>query len=151
MKKRREFEAEGDVGSSAEGSGAESVGRSVRGSRLAFALALTALMLGTFISFGGLSYAANATASAVHTLKQVSTGHKVVVQHSSASDQYAPPKQKQKQKFTPPAASKSGSTGQTGQAGTLPFTGLSLGGTALVSGVLLLLGILLRRRERRSS
>jgi len=37
------------------------------------------------------------------------------------------------------------------QAGTLPFTGLSLGATALVSGLLLLVGIMLRRRERRSS
>ena len=138
MGKHREVESE-----------AGSADRSNRASRLAFACALTALMLGTFVSFGGLSYAGTATSSAAHTLKKVTTGHKVVVQHSSASDQYGKPKQKQI--FTPPSGPSPGSTGQVLQQGTLPFTGLSLAGTALISGLLLLLGIALRRRERRSS
>jgi hypothetical protein len=125
-------------------------GPSTRGSRLAFALALTALMLGTFISFGGLSYAATQTKNAAHTIKKVAAGQKVVVHNSSATDQYSKPKSKQKQVFTPPKKSGPGSTG-TAQGGTLPFTGLSLAGTALVSGLLMLVGIALRRRERGAS
>ena len=144
MRKRREI-GNGDVGSA---DGAGSAGRPIRGSRLAFALALTALMVGTFVSFGGLSYAGTATANAVHTIKKVTTGHKVVVHNSSASDQYQKPKHKQK--FPPPKGTSQGSTGTPLQEGTLPFTGLSLAGTALASGLLLLLGIMLRRRERRS-
>jgi hypothetical protein len=127
-----------------------STGRSNRGSRVAFALALTALMVGTFASFGGLSYAGNATTSAVHTITKVATGHKVVVRNSSASEQYKS-KPAQNQVFTPPKPPAAGSAGNTSQSGTLPFTGLSLAGTALVSGLLLLLGFALRRRERRSS
>jgi len=38
----------------------------------------------------------------------------------------------------------------SGSAGTLPFTGLSLLGTAVVSIVLVGLGLALRRRERRA-
>src|SRR2546425_9349379 len=48
-------------------------------SRIAFAASLTTLLLGTFASFGGLGYAASGAASAVHTLKTLSTKHKVVV------------------------------------------------------------------------
>jgi hypothetical protein len=134
--------------------GAVSAGRTSRGSRFAFALALTALMFGTFVSFGGLGYAATQTKNAVRTIKDVAAGQKVVVHHSSATDQYHKnTKPGQKQVLTPPSTPASGSTpNSTGtlQAGTLPFTGLSLAGTALVSGLLLLLGIVLRRRERRS-
>jgi hypothetical protein len=124
---------------------------STRGSRLAFALALTALLLGTFVSFGGLAYAATQTRDAVHTIKKVTGGQKVVVHNSSATAQYnnkngQPGK---KQVFTPPSGHSPGSGGANTPQGTLPFTGLSLGGTALASGLLLLLGIMLRRRERR--
>jgi hypothetical protein len=129
-------------------------GGSTRGSRIAFALALTALMVGTFVSFGALSYAGTASKSAIHTIKAVATGHKVVVRHSSAGAQYPPKPPKPRthhQKFTPPNdGTPPGSTGTVVQQGTLPFTGLSLVGTALVSGLLLLLGFALRRRERRS-
>src|SRR6266516_4872104 len=111
MGKRREVE-----------SAVGSAGRSSRGSRLTFACALTALMLGTFVSFGGLSYAGTATSSAVHTLEKVTTGHKVVVHHSSASDQYAKPKPKQKQIFKPPSRTSPGSSGQVLKQGMLPFT-----------------------------
>jgi hypothetical protein len=150
--------------------GSASRGRSGRGSRLAFALALTALLLGAFVSFGGLAYAATQTRDAVHTITKVTTGHRVVVRDSSAADQYNHKKPKSckdrgltavgsahakkcPQVFTPPAGqpASSGSGTTVSQTGTLPFTGLSLAGTALVSGLLLLLGIVLRRRERRSS
>jgi cytoskeletal protein RodZ len=122
------------------------------GSRFAFSLALTALMLGTFLSFGGFSYAATQTRDAVHTLTKVAAAKRVVVHQSSAADQYHKNTHPgQTQEFTPPSGSSPGSTGTTLQAGTLPFTGLSLAATALVSGLLLLAGIVLRRRERRSS
>jgi hypothetical protein len=107
-------------------------------------------MLGTFVSFGGLSYAATQTKNAVHTLTKVAAAKKVVIHQSSAADQYDKKSPGQKQTFTPPSGSSPGSAGPVEQAGTLPFTGLSLGATALVSGLLLLVGIVLRRRERRS-
>jgi hypothetical protein len=145
-----------DTGGSspAEDNAVLSAGGKSRGSRVAFALALSALMLGTFVSFGGLSYAATQTMNAVHTVKNVAAGRKVVVHHSSAADQYHKSKPGEKQTFTPPSGSSpsessSGSTGPIEAQGTLPFTGLSLVGTALASGLLLLLGIVLRRRERR--
>lgn len=155
-----------------ENQGNASGGRSARGSRLAFALALTALLLGAFVSFGGLAYAATQTRDAVHTITKVTTGHRVVVRDSSAADQYnhkkpktckdrgltavgSTPTKKCPQVFTPPAGEPAGqptsASTAVSQQGTLPFTGLSLAGTALVSGLLLLLGIVLRRRERRSS
>jgi len=118
-----------------------------RGSRVAFSLALTALMLGTFVSFGGFGYAATQARNSFHTLTKVASARKVVVHHSSAADQYnKKTKPGQKQIFKPPKP-----TGTPVEAGTLPFTGLSLAGTALLSGLLLLVGIVLRRRERRSS
>jgi hypothetical protein len=142
-------------GRPAEDTGVVSAGGTSRGSRVAFALALTTLMLGTFVSFGGLTYAATQTKNAVHTVKDVATGQKVVVRHSSAADQYhKSSKPGEKQTFTPPSGSSPsgsspGSNGPIEAQGTLPFTGLSLAGTALASGLLLLLGIVLRRRERR--
>ena len=139
----------------AEDNGVVSAGATGRGSRVAFALALTALMLGTFVSFGGLTYAATQTKNAVHTVKNVAQERKIVVHHSSAADQYHSSKPGEKGTLTPPSGSSpSGSppgfNGQIEAQGTLPFTGLSLAGTALASGVLVLLGIVLRRRERRS-
>lgn len=129
-----------------------STGRPSRGSRFAFSAALTVLMLGTFVSFGGLSYAASQSRNAVHTLTKVAAAQKVVVRNSSAAGQYHKKTNPgQKQVFTPPSGPSPGSTGTTSQGGTLPYTGLSLGATALLSGFLLLVGIMLRRRERRSS
>lgn len=125
--------------------------RARRGSSFAFSAALTALLLGTFVSFGGLSYAASQSKSAVHTLAKVATAKKVVIHDSSAADEYHKQNPGQEQTFTPPSGSSPSVTGTVQQAGTLPFTGLSLGATALVSGLLLLVGITLRRRERRSS
>lgn len=122
-----------------------------RGSRFAFSSALTVLMLGTFVTFGGLSYAASQSDNAVHALTKVAAGQKIVVHDSSAADQYDKKTSPgQKRVFTPPSGPSPSSAGTVQQEGTLPFTGLSLAGTALVSGLLLLVGIMLRRRERRS-
>jgi hypothetical protein len=61
-------------------------------SRVAFATAVSTFILGTFASFGGLSYAASGAAGAYHTARQVAVEHtlKVSVHKSSAADQYAP-------------------------------------------------------------
>lgn len=151
MGKDREGGSKTDRNGPAVGHSDVSAERAGRGSRFAFSAALTALMLGTFVSFGALSYAASQSKSAVRTLAKVATAKKVVIHHSSAADQYHEKNPGQKQVFTPPSGSPPSSAGTTLQAGTLPFTGLSLGATALVSGLLLLVGIMLRRRERRSS
>jgi len=134
------------------GNGDVSPKRPSRGSRFAFSSALTVLMLGTFVSFGGLSYAASQSKNAVHTLTKVAAAKKIVVRESAAADQYhKKPSGGQKQMLTPPSGSSPSSTGTVEPAGTLPFTGLSLAATALVSGLLLLVGIMLRRREHGSS
>ena len=127
-------------------------------SRLAFAGAVTTFILGTFASFGGLGYAASGSAGAYHAVKQVTTGHVFVTVHkSSAAAQYAPtPKPHKKHKKHHPTVA----TGVAGQqaalnkgvksSGTLPFTGLSLLTTLLVSLLLIASGIALRRREAKS-
>jgi hypothetical protein len=126
-------------------------------SRLAFAGAVTTFILGTFASFGGLGYAASGSAGAYHAVKQVTTGHVFVTVHkSSAANQYGPkPKPHKKPKTHPTVA-----TGVAGQqaavnkavksSGTLPFTGLSLLATLLVSLALIASGIALRRGEAKS-
>jgi hypothetical protein len=122
-------------------------------SRVAFAGAVTTFILGTFASFGGLSYAASGAAGTYHAVKQVAVKHTLIVSvhKSSAASQYAPtPKP---HKTTPPSAGVAGT--QTGVAGvssggTLPFTGLSLLTTFIVSLALIVLGLALRRRERRN-
>jgi hypothetical protein len=130
-------------------------------SRLAFAGAISVFILGTFASFGGLSYAASGAAGSYHTVKQVAVDHTlfVSVNKSSATDQYSPkPKPKPKAKPKPKHHQKSHTaTGVAGvqdavikSSGTLPFTGISLLTTFVVSLALIVGGIMLRRRERRN-
>src|SRR5829696_7608303 len=124
-------------------------------SRLAFAGAVSVFILGTFASFGGLSYAASGAAGTYHAVKQVAVKHSLIVSvpKSSASAQYAP-KPKPHKKTQPPAAKVAGTrTGVAGVAGvssggTLPFTGVSLLATFILSLGLIVLGVALRRRER---
>jgi hypothetical protein len=110
-------------------------------SRVAFAGALATLVLGTFASFGGVSYAAS---GAKHTLKAVATTTHV---QSSAAKQYKP-------KVVAHVGVKHAAVARTHplnaavKAQTLPFTGVSLVWTAVGGFVLLLLGFALRRRER---
>jgi hypothetical protein len=123
-------------------------------SRLAFAAAVSVFILGTFASFGGLSYAASGATSTYDAVKQVVVKHKlkVSIPTSSATAQYphnpakpqagvAPAKKTHKHAVAGSAAA---------QSGTLPFTGFSLLATFVLSLALIGAGIALRRRERRN-
>jgi hypothetical protein len=127
-------------------------------SRLAFAAAVTVFILGTFASFGGLSYAANGASDTYSAVKQVVVKHKlkVSVHKSSASDQY--PSSPKHSVLRPPTAHTHGHKvkpkhavmgAQVVQGDTLPFTGFSLIATAGIGFALFGSGIALRRRERR--
>lgn len=118
-------------------------------SRTAFAAALTTFMVGSLVSFGGVSYAAQGAANTFHAVKRVTTtSHPRVRTLSSAGDQYssaAPIAVKaSKPKAKPPAS-------PVVTSGELPFTGVSLVATTVLGFALLALGILLRRRERRQT
>ena len=119
--------------------------QSYRGSRLAFGAAVTVFMLGTFASFGGLGYAATnqqaaaaksqSAAGAQYDEEKVPSG-----QSSVTPPTLTPPK-------SPPTVSVAGESTAPTSTGTLPFTGLGLGATALLGSMLLVLGVFLRRRE----
>jgi len=122
---------------------------------LAFAGAVSVFILGTFASFGGLSYAASGADGAYHVAKAVPTGHlHFTVQKSSATGQYSStPKTHKKVTVAPKTTGTAGvraTLGATNTSGSLPFTGLSLVTTALLSLLLIGLGLLLRRREHQS-
>jgi hypothetical protein len=125
-------------------------------SRLAFASAVTVFILGTFASFGGLSYAASGATGTYAAVQQVVVKHKlkVSVYTSSAAGQY-PHAPTQKPAVKPvvkthvkPHGSVLGT--QAVSANTLPFTGISLLATFVVSLGLIGAGIVMRRRERRN-
>ena len=128
-----------------------------RYSRVAFAAALSVMMLGTFASFGALSYAATGASETVQTVQRIVTGQAPVARKStSASDQYAPKENKAvvvKEKATPTGQVAQATTRPTAQVATgqLPFTGISLGATAALGLSLVGLGIFLRRRESSST
>jgi hypothetical protein len=125
-------------------------GRSSGWSRLAFGASLTVMILGTFASFGGLSYAASGSTHALRTIEKVTTSHKIVVSHSSATAQYPKAGTKPVKHVTKHAKPSQGTLGVSTQSGTLPFTGVSLLVTVLLSLALMAGGLLLRRGEHRS-
>jgi len=123
-------------------------------SRVAFAGAVTTLMLGMFASFGGIGYAASGADHTYQAVKTLVVKHHVTVHHSSAADQYG------RSPTAPSTPSSTGVAGEqtagavaaaAGQSGTLPFTGFSLLATVLVSLALIATGIVLRRREHTNS
>jgi hypothetical protein len=125
------------------------------GSRIAFAAGVSTFIVGTFASFGGLSYAASGATGTYGAVKQIVVVHKlkVAVHTSSAASQYPHlPKKKPSAVFKPPKVSPKPAALAAVQVngGTLPFTGFSLLGTLVVSLALIGAGIFLRRRERRS-
>jgi peptidoglycan/LPS O-acetylase OafA/YrhL len=122
-------------------------------SRAAFAGAVATFILGSVASFGGLSYAASGAAGTYHTVKQVAVKHTlfVSVNKSSAAAQYAPkpkPKPKHHRRHQSAAGVAGLQSAVSKPTGTLPFTGLSLLTTLVVSLVLIATGLFLRRRER---
>jgi hypothetical protein len=114
-------------------------------SRIAFAGAVSTFVLGTFASFGGLSYAASGATGTYHAVKQVAVKHTFIVSthKSSAASEYPPTPKPPK----PPHGVAGGIAGVS-SGGTLPFTGLSLLATLIVSLALIAAGVALRRRER---
>jgi hypothetical protein len=117
------------------------------GSRVAFAGAVTTFMLGTFASFGGLGYAASTAASAGQTVKQVVAKAPLVREISAAADEYGED-EVEEEPAAPTDNSVSGGEqlgNVAGDSGTLPFTGISLLVTVLISGALMASGFALRR------
>ena len=139
-------------------------------SRLSFAAALTVFMLGTLASFGGLGYAASSTKGA---FKKVAALEGPSAGRTPASDQYVekvtichnghtitisrsalPAHRRHGDTIGPcgvlgASASRTqvgGALGATASGGALPFTGIPLAATVLVSLVLMTLGFALRRR-----
>jgi hypothetical protein len=119
-------------------------------SRLAFASAIAVFILGTFASFGGLSYAASGAAHTVHAVKVTSGKLVVKVHKTSASDMYDKPQTQIKpaQKSQAGVAGAQALKSSVKGSGTLPFTGVSLLSTLVLSLALIATGIFLRRRER---
>jgi hypothetical protein len=124
-------------------------------SRLAFAAAVSVFILGTFASFGGLSYAASGATGTYDAVKQVVVKHKlaVSVKTSSASAQYPHKPLKPPTVVAPAKVSHKPSTAGVAavQSNTLPFTGFSLLATFVLSLAFIGAGMALRRRERRRS
>jgi len=121
-------------------------------SRTAYAGAVSVFIVGTFASFGGLGYAASPARSTYDAVKQIVVKHKltVSVHTSSAAAQYHP-----KPHAVAPARAAAKPAGAVAgvtavKSGTLPFTGLSLLATFMVSLALIAVGVALRRRERRN-
>ena len=123
-------------------------------SRVAFAAAASTFLLGTFASFGGVGYAASGARGTYDAVKQVAVKHTLIVSvhKSSARDQYAPKPKPHKKQVAAGVAGQRGAVGVAGvrTGGTLPFTGLSLVATLALSLAMILAGLMLRRRERRT-
>lgn len=134
-----------------------------RGSRLAFASALAVLVIGTFLSFGGAAYAANGATQAPATPASTSAAADEYGDQAVAEVPLTPPTAPKSEEPTSQEPTSQEPTSQTPttqvegatatapaqKSGTLPFTGVGLGSTALVSLLLVSLGVYLRRRESR--
>lgn len=114
-----------------------------RGSRFAFAAAAAVFVIGTFLSFGGLAYAASGSGAAAQQKAAVTST-------SAAADQYGEQQVANPTEPKEPTSNVAGATASTPpKSGTLPFTGIGLGSTVLVSLTLVGFGVYLRRREAR--
>jgi LPXTG-motif cell wall-anchored protein len=122
-------------------------------SRLAFAGAASTLILGMFATVGGFTYVASGATATYSGVKQVVVQHKltVSVHKSSASDEYPGTPSEPPQQNVAGTNTQSSAVGGVASADTLPFTGISLLATVLIGAMLLALGLILRRRERRNT
>jgi cobalamin biosynthesis Mg chelatase CobN len=106
-------------------------------------------MLGTFASFGGVGYAASGASKVVTRI--VSVSHTKATVHvrglSAASDQYKPSTTPKVNKKVKPLQVKGALVTQKTSSGKLPFTGISLLTTVFLGLALIVLGMILRRRE----
>jgi hypothetical protein len=131
--------------------------RYARASHRLFVTALVVFMLGTFASFGGVSLAAQGARQTVSAVAHVTVAPKRVVHRTTAaSDQYGKTATvvkavkvvtKAKPKAKPAAAVLAATTTKKG---TLPFTGISLLATVLLSLVFVSAGLILRRLGSRA-
>jgi hypothetical protein len=103
--------------------------RRTSSSGLAFAAAFVVLVVGLFVALGGTAYA----------------------QVTPVDDEYDDQTEQVVDVFTPPTSEPAGVDTDSGVvAETLPFSGLSLLGTALLGAALVATGLLLRRREKKT-
>jgi hypothetical protein len=118
-----------------------------RASSLAFALALTTFVIGTFASFGGIGYAASGATSAVNVVKKAVADHPRTLSNRSTSAQQQYTEEEAPTQEQQVAAQE---TAQVAGAQNLPFTGISLAVTVALGLALLAAGLILRRAEARS-
>ena len=133
--------------------------RPVAWSRLAFAGAVSSVILGMFAGIGGFGYVASGASATYSVAKQAVVKHKVslAVHKSSAQEEYPTNNPPEQNPPAPPQQNVAGSQAQSGSvagvasAQSLPFTGISLLTSVIVAMALIGLGLALRRRERRDS
>ena len=129
--------------------------RYARASHRLYLTALAVFMLGTFASFGGVGIAAQGAQQTVSAVAHITVSQKPVVHRTTAaSDEYgtAVVKPAKVVKTTPKAKHHAAAPATaptvlatTKTQSTLPFTGLSLLATVLLSMVFLGAGLILRR------
>lgn len=106
--------------------------RRTSSSGLAFAAAFVVLVVGLFVALGGTAYA----------------------QVTPTDDEYDDQTEQVVDVFTPPTNEPDTGLDTQTESGvvaeTLPFSGLSLLGTALLGAALVATGLLLRRREKKT-
>jgi hypothetical protein len=107
----------------------------VRGSRIAFAAAYVALVVGLFVALGGVAYAQSLPSAATDQYGDEGKVTEVNVDETRPA-------------VAGVTVSETASEPQVVESQALPVTGLSLLGTAVIGGALVALGIALRRRER---
>jgi hypothetical protein len=125
--------------------------RYARASHRLYVTSLAVFMLGTFASFGGVGIAAQGARQTVSAVAHITVSQKPVVHRTTAAtDQYGKAvfkpakivKAKPKHHAAKPSAAV---LAVTKKSSTLPFTGISLLATALLSMVFLGAGLALRR------
>jgi hypothetical protein len=125
--------------------------RYARASHRLYLTALAVFMLGTFASFGGVGIAAQGAQQTVSAVAHITVSQKPVVHRTTAaSDEYGTvvvkPAKVVKHKAKHHAAATSPTVlAVTKTQSTLPFTGISLLATVLLSMVFLGAGLVLRR------